>query len=156
MNVLTSIPFCGFLNSPNFERLSVAFASPKLVRKSGIFVFCHHCTFWPLAFGIAVTYWRNNVRVSVRPRRPLESRGALFRLFLIPNPKISRCIMSATFFLSRPGRCAGRVPLSRLIQKLARLGENAAIIALCDLPVSLSSRVRWTLYGTSLTVEVAA
>lgn len=64
--------------------------------------------------------------------------------------------MSATFFLSRPGRCAGRVPLSRLIQKLARLGENAAIIALCDLPVSLSSRVRWTLYGTSLTVEVAA
>ena len=64
--------------------------------------------------------------------------------------------MSATLLLSRPGRCAGRVPLSRLIQKLARLGENAAIIALCDLPVSLGSRVRWTLYGTSLTVEVAA
>ena len=64
--------------------------------------------------------------------------------------------MSATLLLSRPGRCAGRVPLSRLIQKLARLGENAAIIALCDLPVSLGSRVRWTLYGTSLTVEVAS
>ena len=43
--------------------------------------------------------------------------------------------MSAILLLSRPGRCAGRVPLSRLIQKLARLGENAAIIALCDLPV---------------------
>ena len=79
--LLTSSVFCGLLNSPNDQRLSVAFASPKLVRKSGIFVFCHHCTFWPLAFGIAVTYWRNNVRVSVRPRRPLKSRGALFRLF---------------------------------------------------------------------------
>ena len=64
--------------------------------------------------------------------------------------------MSATLLLSRPGRCAGRVPLSRLIQKLARLGENAAIIALCDLPVSLGSRGRWTRYGTSLTVEVAS
>ena len=75
--------------------------------------------------------------------------------------------MSATLLLSRPGRCAGRVPLSRLIQKLARFGEASAllalarlrlsaIIALCDLPVSLGSRVRWTLYGTSLTVEVAS
>ena len=58
--------------------------------------------------------------------------------------------MSHSISLSRPGRCAGRVPLSRL------MGENATIIALCDLPVSLGSRVRWTLYGTSLTVEVAS
>lgn len=57
--------------------------------------------------------------------------------------------------LSRPGRCAGWVPLSSLIQKLARLGEYTAISTLRDLPLSLDSRVRWTLYGTSLTVEVA-
>lgn len=103
----------------------------------------------------AVTYWRNNVLMFVRLRRPYRA-GERCSAFLFPNPKTGRCIMSATLLLSRPGRCAGRVPLSRLIQKLARLGENAAIIALCDLPVSLGSRVRWTLYGTSLTVEVAS
>ena len=61
--------------------------------------------------------------------------------------------MSATFFLSRPGRCAERVPLSCLIQKLARLGENAAIIALCDLLLSLGSRVRWIISGNVLFLE---
>lgn len=61
--------------------------------------------------------------------------------------------MSATFFLSRPGRCAGRVPLSLLLQKLARLGENAAIAALCDLPLSLRSRVRWMISGHVLFLE---
>ncbi|WP_302981424.1 hypothetical protein [Bilophila wadsworthia] len=32
--------------------------------------------------------------------------------------------MSATFFLSRPDRCAGRVPLSLLVYKLIRSGEG--------------------------------
>ena len=61
--------------------------------------------------------------------------------------------MSATIFLSRPGRCAGRVPVSLLLQKLARLGENAAIAALCDLPLSLRSRVRWMISGNVLFLE---
>ncbi|GAB7509152.1 hypothetical protein Bwad005_17630 [Bilophila wadsworthia] len=61
--------------------------------------------------------------------------------------------MSATVFLSRSGRCAGRVPLSLLLQKLARLGENAAIAALCDLPLSLRSRVRWMISGNVLFLE---
>ena len=64
--------------------------------------------------------------------------------------------MSATLLLSRPGRCAGRVPLSRLIQKLARFGEASALLALARLRLPLSTRVRWTLYDTSLTVEVAS
>ena len=38
--------------------------------------------------------------------------------------------MSATVFLSRSGRCAGRVPLSLLIFKLIRSGEEAAAQAL--------------------------
>ena len=64
--------------------------------------------------------------------------------------------MSHSISLSRPGRCAGRVPLSRLIQKLARFGEASALLALARLRLPLSTRVRWTLYGTSLTVEVAS
>lgn len=58
--------------------------------------------------------------------------------------------MSATLLLSRPGRCAGRVPLSSLIQKLIRSGEHLAARALQSLP---ECRVRWTLYGTALFLE---
>ena len=60
--------------------------------------------------------------------------------------------MSASFALSRPGLCAGRLPLHLLISKLVRSGEHLAARALQSLP---ECRVRWTLYGTSLTVEVA-
>ena len=60
--------------------------------------------------------------------------------------------MSAIVSLSRPARCAGCVPLHLLISKLLRSGEHLAARALQSLP---ECRVRWTLYGTSLTVEVA-
>ena len=70
--------------------------------------------------------------------------------------QLSEVSMSAILLLSRPGRCAGRVPLSRLIQKLARFGEASALLALARLRLPLSTRVRWTMYGTSLTVEVAS
>lgn len=62
------------------------------------------------------------------------------------------------FPLSRPGMCAGALPLHQLLRKLARSGEHRALAALCDLPVTLSldARVRWRIYGTSLSVEVAA
>lgn len=59
--------------------------------------------------------------------------------------------MSHSISLSRPGRCAGRVPLSLLVYKLIRSGEEAAARALQSFP---ECRVRWTRYGTSLTVEV--
>lgn len=65
--------------------------------------------------------------------------------------------MSKSILLSRSARfCAGRVPLALLLQKLARLGEIAAIRALHELPLSPQSRVRWTMRGTTLSVEVAA
>ena len=56
--------------------------------------------------------------------------------------------MSAIVSLSRPGRCAGCVPLHLLISKLLRSGEHLAARTLQSLP---ECRVRWTLYGTSLT-----
>lgn len=61
--------------------------------------------------------------------------------------------MPAVVNLSRPGRCSGCIPLSSLIQKLTRSGEHLAARTLQSLP---ECRVRWTLYGTSLTVEVAS
>lgn len=50
--------------------------------------------------------------------------------------------MSHSISLSRPGRCAGRVPLSLLVYKLIRSGEEAAARALQSFP---KCRVRWTL-----------
>ena len=58
--------------------------------------------------------------------------------------------MSAIVSLSRPGRCAGCVPLHLLISKLLRSGEHLAARALQSLP---ECRVRWMLYGTSLILE---
>nr|WP_279066106.1 hypothetical protein [Bilophila wadsworthia] len=43
------------------------------------------------------------------------------------------------------------MPLSLLVYKLIRSGEEAAARALQSFP---KCRVRWTRYGTSLTVEV--
>ena len=63
--------------------------------------------------------------------------------------------MSAIVSLSRPGRCAGCVPLHLLISKLLRFGEYAAAASLQSLPLAYQRRVRWTLCGIFLTVEVA-
>ena len=64
--------------------------------------------------------------------------------------------MSATVFLSRSGRCAGRVPLSLLVFKLIRSGEEAAAQALQELPLPfLCRRVWWLLAGNKLVLEVA-
>lgn len=57
-----------------------AFAMPHMVK---IAAFLVPATNAPWG---ADTYWRNNVRESVRPRRPVVGRGALFCLFLYPNP----------------------------------------------------------------------
>ena len=61
--------------------------------------------------------------------------------------------MSAIVSLSRPGLCAGRLPLQLLISKLLRFGEHAAAASLPSLPLAYQRRVRWTLCGTSLTIE---
>ena len=64
--------------------------------------------------------------------------------------------MSATVFLSRSGRCAGRVPLSLLVHKLTRYGEEAAAQALQELPLPFQCRrVWWLLSGNKFVLEVA-
>lgn len=52
--------------------------------------------------------------------------------------------------------CGGRLPLSHLLQRLVKLGETAAVVALCDLPLSLQSPVSWRVLGGTLILEVAA
>ena len=87
-----------------------------------------------------------------------RDRGALFRLFCFqrPTPYTREVPMSATVFLSRPGRCAGRVPLSLLVHKLTRYGEEAAAQALQELPLPFQRRrVWWLLAGNKLVLEVA-
>ncbi len=65
--------------------------------------------------------------------------------------------MSKTILLSRSAAlCGGFLPLELLARKLDRFGEAEALQALLRLPLSLSSRVRWTMRGTTLSVEVAA
>ena len=61
--------------------------------------------------------------------------------------------MSAIVSLSRPGLCVGRLPLQLLISKLLRFGEHTAAASLQSLPLAYQRRVRWTLCGTSLTIE---
>lgn len=51
--------------------------------------------------------------------------------------------------------CGGRLPLSLLLRRLATLGETAAVVALCDLPISLQSPVSWLAFGKTLTLEAA-
>lgn len=66
--------------------------------------------------------------------------------------------MFIIFSLSRPGMCAGALPLHQLLHKLTRSGKHKAVAALRGLsaPLPPDARVRWRIYGTSLSVEVAA
>ena len=54
--------------------------------------------------------------------------------------------------------CAGALPLHQLLHKLTRSGQHKAVAALRGLsaPLPPDARVRWRIYGTSLSVEVAA
>ena len=65
--------------------------------------------------------------------------------------------MFIIFSLSRPGMCAGALPLHQLLHKLTRSGQHKAVAALRGLsaPLPPDARVRWRIYGTSLSVEVA-
>lgn len=54
--------------------------------------------------------------------------------------------------------CAGALPLHQLLHKLARSGQHKAVAALRGLsaPLPPDVRVRWRIYGMSLSVEVAS
>ena len=66
--------------------------------------------------------------------------------------------MFIIFSLSRPGMCAGALPLHQLLHKLARSGQHKAVAALRGLsaPLPPDVRVRWRIYGMSLSVVVAS
>ena len=57
------------------------------------------------------------------------------------NPK--EVLHVRNHFSLRPGRCAGRVPLSLLVHKLTRYGEEAAAQALQELPLPFQRRRVW-------------
>jgi len=155
--LLTSAPILGNLSFPKPKEACRSLRQCPTLEKRAAFSIS--ATDAPRAFRPwdAVTYWRNNVRVSVRPRRLYWSRGALFRLFCFPIPKSNRWPMSHSILLSRSAAlCGGFLPLEHLAHKLARFGEASALLALARLRLPLSTRVRWTMYGTSLTVEVAS
>jgi len=155
--LLTSAPTLGTLNFPKHYKACRSLRQRPTLEKRA--AFSVSATDALRAFGPwdAVTYWRNNVLMFVRLRRPCSGRGALFRLFLFPTPKHYRWLMYHSISLSRSAAlCGGFLPLELLARKLARFGESEALQALLRLPLSLSSRVRWTMYGTSLSVEVAA
>ena len=61
--------------------------------------------------------------------------------------------MFIIFSLSRPGMCAGALPLHQLLHKLTRSGQHKAVAALRGLsaPLPPDARVRWRIYGTSCT-----
>ena len=63
--------------------------------------------------------------------------------------------MFIIFSLSRPGMCAGALPLHQLLHKLARSGQHKALRGL-SAPLPPDVRVRWRIYGMSLSVEVAS
>ena len=93
-------------------------------------------------------YWQGDVRVSVRPRL-LTLQGSVALPFFVCGAQ------PPSVFLSRSGRCAGRVPLSLLVFKLIRSGEEAAAQALQELPLPFQCRrVWWLLSGNKLSVEV--
>lgn len=120
---------------------------PRAGENVGLFCSCHQCTRWG-----AVTYWRNNVRDTVRSRRPRWA-GERCSAFLFPNPNPTRCLMSVSIILSRPvASCGGRAPLSWLFKKLAHAGECRAIVELCERFSSLDAPVRFFVHGAMLTV----
>ena len=81
----------------------------------------------------------------------------LFCVLRRPTKNIREVSMSHSISLSRSAAlCGGFLPLELLARKLDRFGEAEAVQALLRLPLSLSSRVRWTMRGTTLSVEVAA
>lgn len=94
--LLTSTAVLGKVDFPNRLGVTVAFTCPKLVKRA---VFLVSATDTPLA-GV-VTYWRNNVLMFVRLRRPSLAGERCFAFFCVQIPKQTmRCLMSSQHSLS--------------------------------------------------------
>ena len=120
--------------------VSVAFAVPHTTKRADFLVSCHSCTLWPSwAFGIAVTYWRNNVLMFVRLRRPYRAGERCSAFFCFPIPKPVWCIMLRFFLSSRFLRFRYRlssflVVLTRSIGKAALVAFLGVLLAICAAP----------------------
>ena len=75
----------GIVNFPKLEGVADAFTKPHLVKRAVIFVSATNALqVHPVD---VVIYWRNNVLMFVRLRRPSSAGERCFRLFLCKNPK---------------------------------------------------------------------
>lgn len=84
--------------------------------------------------------------------------GSVVPPFLFSNPKTIQ-VAYVFYLFSLPARNVRRgPPLHQLLHKLTRSGQHKAVAALRGLsaPLPPDVRIRWRIYGTSLSVEVAS
>ena len=155
--LLTSAPILGNLSFPKSNKACRSLRQrPTLEKRAAFSVSAteRKRAVPPAGCGYILAEQRPGVREA--PAALLEP-GSVVPPFCFQNPKSNRWLMSHSISLSRSAAlCGGSLPLELLARKLDRFGEAEALQALLRLPLSLSSRVRWTMRGTTLSVEVAA
>ena len=130
----SAVPFGNSVVPQNRLGVSVAFAVPHTTKRADFLVSCHHCTLWPLwAFGIAVTYWRNNVLMFVRLRRPSRAGERCSAFFCAQSQNRLRCVVLRFFLSSRFLRFR-----YRLSSFLTRSIRKAAVVAFLGLMLAFS------------------
>lgn len=155
--LLTSAPILGNLSFPKPKEACRSLRQrPTLEKRAAFSVSAteRKRAVSPVGCGYILAEQRPDVRET---QAASFGPGSVVSPFLFPNPKTKRWLMSHSISLSRSAAlCGGFLPLELLARKLDRFGEAEALQALLRLPLSLSSRVRWTMRGTTLSVEVAA
>lgn len=97
---LTSLRTLGHVEHPNCKRRirRLCHCFPGMVKRAGFLDPCHRCT---LFLRVRLDIRQGDVRVSVRPRKPLTGLGAspcLFYLRRSTIPNCKRCRMFSRFF----------------------------------------------------------
>lgn len=155
--LLTSAPILGNLSFPKSNKACRSLRQrPTLEKRAAFSVSAteRKRAVPPAGCGYILAEQRPDVRET---QAALFEPGSVVPPFLFPILKSNRWLMSHSISLSRSAAlCGGFLPLELLARKLDRFGEAEALQALLRLPLSLSSRVRWTMRGTTLSVEVAA
>ena len=132
MNAAATFPltFSAWLGNSELPQnrlgVSVAFAVPHTTKRADFLVSCHSCTLWPSwAFGIAVTYWRNNVLMFVRLRRPSRAGERCSAFFCAQSQNRLRCVVLRFLLSSRFLRL--RYRLNSLAERFASILTLAAV-----------------------------
>jgi len=126
---------------------------PHAEENRGVSCFCHHCT---IGLSCGCGYILAEQRPDVRETQAaLPGRGALFRLFCFPIPKPVGASCPIPFRFPALRRCAAAAFLSNFWPASWPVwAKPRPSLPLSGSPLPMSARVRWTLYGTSLTVKV--